>query len=242
MPDANVDTRREWVDRVLGVRVPRGAGAPDPDAARAAELETRLLQMRERVRVAKRPGDAEPLKDAIAAVASGRYDQANALLDMLDGLLRSAERAAAIKQEIGAEKANRSAVSYAKLRLGWTAALEARQGAVDRMVSMLEELLGEEEYEADSRNDDAIAAIGGLTAQVPTLDSKLGGLVEQLGTTTDEVVRKALRRELKAALGAYKAKLDEMPALKELQNTELGYTPLYDSMVAPLAALDAALG
>ena len=225
----------------------------DPKEREGAELYARLQPDFEAVeRGPLSPALAEqfqPIRTAwmlaVEAIENAQFDRASLILKRIDsagGLARLLQAMTAeAKQPRARGAASGGAVAIAKLRLKWNAARMARQTAIDSMISVASALLETEEYVDDPRTDAAATKIRDMSAQVPVLDEKLSGLLDDFAEAADQGERDELRTRIRASIQAYRGKLDDQPLLMALQNTPLGFTPIGETIYNALTALDAAL-
>jgi hypothetical protein len=225
----------------------------DPKERESAELHARLQPDFEAIeRGPLSPALAEqfqPIRTAwmmaVDAIENAQFDRSSLILKRIDGAGGLARLLQAMTDEARQPRARGAAsggaVAMAKMRLKWNAARAARLTAIDSMMSVASELLETEEYEDDPRTEAAAAKIRDLSAQVPVLDEKLSGLLDDFAQATDQGARDQLRTRIRASIQAYRGQLDDQPLLMALQNTPLGFTPIGETIYNALTALDAAL-
>src|ERR1700735_4493822 len=219
-----LSAKAAWLDRVMGIKVDGFTAAP---TAPSPALGNRLKRLIHRTNIV--PGakvHTVGLRAAADAVKAGAAD-AEALIDQLQALLDSTERAALAAIEIaeGTRPVNAGVVAFAKLRLRWSAVQASRAIAVDRLNRVMNQVL-DTEFVDDPVLGEARAKVAAFQERVPAPDRALEDALDALSSAGDELQSARARNQALKAIAGYRQALDAEPLLRELQDTEYGSYPI----------------
>lgn len=240
MSDKASDPKAEWLARVLGVTVPGVIGTAPPGPS-VQELTARLGKLVERVRAAGAPPDLMgDVRAAAAALKGNDVGLAAGLIDEVEGLLASRDRAAKAAEELGQPSPSAKDKVVAEIRFRLAAAYDAREQARDNMYAACDAILADPEAEDDPQFDEVQDEASDVGELMPTLPSDIDKAVGDMDTRSP-AKREAARKRALTAIGKYRTELDGVPALKILQDMGSGKFPIYDTVKKALDDLEAAL-
>ncbi|WP_149535788.1 hypothetical protein [Siccirubricoccus phaeus] len=243
MPD---DARREWIRKVLGIDP-----APQSTGPSKAELTARLMAVRDGMALI---GAAETLggdlRLAAAAVKDGNPEAAamlGALEDRLAALTqekRAAEAAATIKA--GAASKTTGVVAFAKLRLKLKAAESAYDLAGGNLEAACTAMLATPDFIDDPKASapETLAAVARVREQVPPIAeaaAAVGDALDGMANAAAPEARQKLAASALQAIGDYRKRLDAVPLLREMENSEAGSFAIHTALAGALDDLAAAL-
>lgn len=174
---------------------------------------------------------------AESAAGEGEYGLAIARLDELEAGLRSAERAASVREEI-AQATGGGNVPFKALRARWANSQTAAQQALERFG---QQLLSHPEATTDPRFNEIAAAVDKLSGYMPKFDGKLEDLLKAADEAPTAEAKFGLRQKAIAVIDGYEARLNSSPVIKQLDNTMFGKFSIYGEMANSLRQMKSAL-
>jgi hypothetical protein len=229
MSDAIAEARRAWVARVLNVAIVPLVH-PDPAAL--------LARMRALAKMVAAPGApahlATDLRDAGAALKSQDLDTAAHLLDAIEAGLATPPQ----EQEAPGDQTGK--LSIGTLRLRWSSVQNARETALNNLHAACAAALADPGVQEHPQFDEIEQAAEAADDLMPSLDSAIGGALEQM-KTDDSGKRETARKQALASIKSFRGRLDAEPALRGLEDPEFGGFAIHSEMTAALAAFETAL-
>lgn len=229
-----------WVLRVLGLDT----------GVSAADLGGRLGIIRDDMLRLGAGGELSGLlREAAVAVKAGAAGAAalvEALEDRLAAFASSQRAAEAAATVAAAVNGSLSPLALAKIRLTLGSTRSRVEGAIETLQAACESLLESGSFATDPRSHDpatfaAIAALGQRVPPVADLAGDLSDTLDRMVSATDPDARKREQQNALKAVGAYRARIDSVPLLREMESSPAGTFAIHGAMVAALDELSTGL-